>query len=81
MGGKQQTAHFYEVRNNAHKRACFVSGCANSGGVKEVESFLTATVGTQRQTTREAAVPNDAFFSEQLSQQAQQASLLLQKMK
>lgn len=64
MGGKQQTAHIHAVRNDAQERACFVSGCANSGGVKEVESFLTATVGTQCQNTREAVVPNDAFFEQ-----------------
>lgn len=46
MGGKQQRVHFCEVRYNVEKCACFVSGCAHSGGVEEVESFLTDKAGT-----------------------------------
>ena len=68
------TLHSCELE--LQRRACFVSGCANSGGLKEVKRMLPTVLGMQRQDTGEATVPNNAFFSKQLTQQVKQASLL-----
>jgi len=73
------TSHFCELA--LQRRACFVPGCANSGGVKEVQSFLPAILAVRCRDMGEVTVSNTTFFSEQLSQQAKQASLLEQNMK
>lgn len=61
------TLHFCEPE--LQRQAYFVSGCANSGGFKEVKSFLPTTLGVQRQDTGKVTVPNNPFFSKQLTQQ------------
>lgn len=70
----------YTCEPELPRSACFVSGCANSRGDKEVRSFLPM-LGMQCQDTREVTVSNSSFLLERLTQQAKQATLLEEKIK
>lgn len=48
-----ENSKLYSCELELQRCACFVSGCANSGGVKEVQSFLPTILGMPRQDTGE----------------------------